>query len=100
MRRVKYKTYWAYAGKGIPREGSLLDLVLDILYYGVSPQGVLPPLNILNTALKGGGSTGGMSPDTKWRPFEISDAEYVELVQAFFGYRSLSRTHASSLYSI
>jgi hypothetical protein len=56
----------------------LADLVLDIPY--LMPWGVIPPLHVLNEYLLGGGDTGGMSPGTKWKPFQITAEEYAELV--------------------
>ena len=44
--------------------------------------GVVPPLVVLNTVLQSGGSDGGMGPGTTWKPFEISESEYAELVNA------------------
>lgn len=81
MRNVKYKTYWSYAGPGIKRAEPLSEFVLDILYL-MEVNGVIPPLAILNKVLLGGGGNGGMSPGTAWKPFEISEEEYNELVQA------------------
>jgi hypothetical protein len=81
MKTIKYKTYWSYAGPGIKRAEPLSDFVLDILYL-MEVNGVIPPLAILNTVLRGGGGNGGMSPGTAWKPFEISEEEYNELVQA------------------
>jgi hypothetical protein len=78
MRRVKYTKYWAYAGRGQKAEGSVADLVLDIPY--LMPWGVIPPLHVLNEHLLTGGDTGGMSPGTKWKPFQVTEQEYVELV--------------------
>jgi hypothetical protein len=43
--------------------------------------GVIPPLAILNQVLATGGGSGGMGPGTKWRPFQIDESEYEELVQ-------------------
>ena len=82
MRKVKYKTYWAYASRGVDQEGTLLDLILDMVYF-IEVHGVMPPIHILNEQLKRGGDSGGMGPGTKWRPFKISAAEYEELVEAW-----------------
>jgi hypothetical protein len=82
MRKVKYKTYWAYASRGVEREGTLLDLILDMLYF-IEDSGVLPPLHVLNEQLQAGGNNGGMGPGTTWRRFKISLAEYEELAAAW-----------------
>jgi len=81
MRIVKYKTYWAYAGRGIDRQAPLSEFILDIVYL-IGSDGVIPPLHVLNEVLQGGGNSGGMGPGTKWRPFKIKAAEYTELVDA------------------
>jgi hypothetical protein len=78
MRTVKNKTYWTYTSRGIEREGTLLDLILDMVYF-IEVHGVLPPLHVMNEQLKSGGSNGGMGPGTKWRPFKITAAEYEDL---------------------
>jgi hypothetical protein len=81
MRTVKYKTYWSYLGPGVPREGTLADLILDIPYL-MDVTGVIPPLHVLNEVLEKGGDNGGMGPGTTWRRFKINEAEYAELVEA------------------
>lgn len=79
MRTVTYKTYWSYLGSA-KKEGTLLDLVLDIFYL-MQNTGVIPPLVVLNQVLKTGGGNGGMGPGTSWRRFQIKEAEYEELVE-------------------
>lgn len=82
MRKVKYRTYWGstdYFWRG--RKNFLSEFVLDILYF-IENTGVIPPLAVLNEVLQGGGDTGGMSPGTKWKSFNISEAEYAEMVEA------------------
>lgn len=82
MRKVKYRAYWGatdYFWRG--RKNFLSEFVLDILYF-IGDTGVVPPLAVLNEVLQEGGATGGMSPGTKWKPFAISEAEYIEMVEA------------------
>ncbi len=80
MRKVTYETFWTFGRRGTKREGTLLDLVLDIPYL-MADTGIIPSFAALNEILKGGGNSGGMSPGTKWHPFKISQAEYRELVE-------------------
>ncbi|MCA9909961.1 MAG: hypothetical protein KC519_14990 [Anaerolineae bacterium] len=47
MRSVKYTTNWSYAGKGVKREGTLLDLILDVPFF-IGSIGVMPPLKVFN----------------------------------------------------
>ena len=63
------------------RQGTLMELVLDIPYL-MEESGVIPPLIVLNQVLQSGGDTGGMGPGTTWQPFQIDPEEYAELVQA------------------
>jgi hypothetical protein len=81
MRTIKYRTSWSYLGSSTKRVQPLTDFVLDILYL-MENTGVVPPLVVLNTVLRSGGSNGGMGPGTTWKPFEISESEYAELVNA------------------
>ncbi len=81
MRTVKYRTSWSYLGPSTKRAQPLTDFVLDILYL-MENTGVIPPLIVLNTVLRSGGTGGGMGPGTTWKPFEISEPEYTELVSA------------------
>ena len=80
MRNISYKTHWSYTGT-VKRQGTLVDLILDILYL-MEESGVIPPLVILNQVLQSGGDSGGMGPGTTWKPFQIDQSEYEELVQA------------------
>ena len=62
------------------REASFDVFVYDVPYFGVC--GIFPPLHIMNQILKTGGSEGGMSPGATWEPFQVSKAEYDELVDS------------------
>lgn len=80
MRNIIYKTSWSY-NRSSKRQGTLVDLVLDILYL-MEETGVIPPMPILNQVLQSGGGSGGMGPGTSWKPFQIDQTEYAELVDA------------------
>jgi hypothetical protein len=80
VRTVNYRIYWSYTGS-IKRQGTLVDLVLDILYL-MEESGVIPPLVVLNQVLQSGGDSGGMGPGSTWKPFQIDETEYEELVQS------------------
>lgn len=43
---------------------------------------VFPPFHILNVRFSSGGSDGDMGPGAVWKPFQISEAEYRELLLA------------------
>lgn len=81
MRRVRYRCHWSHLGPATRKQGSLVDLVLDIVYL-MDRTGVIPPFLVLNEVLRDGGNNGGMGPGTTWRPFEITEVEYKELVDA------------------
>lgn len=51
------------------------------IFYLVNVKGVIPPLAVLNEVLQQGSSGGGMSPETAWKPFTITEDEYAELVE-------------------
>jgi hypothetical protein len=78
MRIVKYQRH-EFHDEPEDREASLSVLVYDIPYFG--PCGIFPPLHIINQYFARGGSQGGMSPGATWEPFEISETEYLELVE-------------------
>jgi hypothetical protein len=80
MRIVKYQRHEFHDDEPEDREASLSTLVYDIPYFG--PCGIFPPLHIINQYFADGGSQGGMSPGATWEPFEISETEYLELVEA------------------
>jgi len=80
VRKIAYKTSWSYNGSA-KRQGTLVDLVLDILYL-MEETGVIPPMPILNHVLQSGGGSGGMGPGTSWKPFHIDEKEYKELILA------------------
>ena len=52
------------------------------IFYLVEVNGVIPPLVVLNEVLQQGSCGGGMSPETAWKPFTITEDEYAELVEA------------------
>lgn len=54
--------------------------MLDIPYF--MDDGKIPPLSVVNQKFAEGGYSGGMSPGTVWKPFQIDEAEYEALVEA------------------
>jgi hypothetical protein len=68
--------HWTYAT--LP--GFLFSLpYLFLLHGGEQP---IPPLAVLNEVFTAGKWDAGMSGRCEWKPFEISEHEYDELVQA------------------
>ncbi len=79
MREV---TYAVLAGVGDDRHRRvqpLADFVLDVPNL-IKPHDVIPPLHILNDVLRRGLRDAGMSGACEWSPFELSAAEYDELL--------------------
>ncbi|WP_155313727.1 hypothetical protein [Desulfosarcina ovata] len=79
MRKIKYDRTEFHAGDESV-ENDLLSFVYDIPYFGAC--GIFPPIHIVNTIFLEGGGDGGMSPGAIWTPFEITEKEYEELVEA------------------
>jgi len=61
-----------------PREAPLWAFLYDIPYLAAC--GVFPPRHLLNARLRAGGGDGGMSPGASWESFEVSEAEYDEIL--------------------
>ena len=79
MNNIEYDRH-EFRGDPEHRSAELSVLVYDIPHFGAC--GIFPPLHIANEIFLSGGSQGGMSPGATWQPFELSRAEYKELVQA------------------
>ncbi len=82
MREFRYKTHGA-VGTDTRRYGSLTQLLFDIpsLSFALRVWKTIPPHHILNEILRGGISDAGMSGGCEWQPFEITEAEYAELLE-------------------
>ncbi|HYG73906.1 MAG TPA: hypothetical protein VEK08_02735 [Planctomycetota bacterium] len=94
--RVRYIKYWAYAARGVKAEARLAEFLLDIVY-GFQDTGAIPSLPILNDLLASGGSSGGMGPGTKWKPFAIGKQEYEDTVKNFTRFKLQSRKTETSI---
>ncbi|HRF45714.1 MAG TPA: hypothetical protein PLD30_16010 [Candidatus Competibacteraceae bacterium] len=78
MKNIEYDRH-EFHGDPEHRSTELPVLVYDIPYFGAC--GIFPPFHIANEFFRSGGSQGGMSPGATWQPFQLSQAEYEELVQ-------------------
>jgi hypothetical protein len=83
MRRIDYELWHPIGAGTTSTSGTLKDLVLAIPYLMLP--GLIPPLHVLNAELKKGAGGAGMSGGATWEPFEITAAEYDELVASFEG---------------
>ena len=82
MRDIRYKTHGA-VGWDSWKHGSLTEFLFDVphLAHVLRVFRVIPPIHILNELFASGVSEAGMSGGCKWSPFEMSESEYVELVE-------------------
>jgi hypothetical protein len=80
MRTIDYEILPPLGPGTEPKSGTLAQLVHDIPY--LLMPGPIPPRAVLNSIFKTGLSDAGMSGGCRWQPFEISPAEYDELVRA------------------
>lgn len=69
----------AAVGPGqLRKSGSALSLLLSIPYFFVSE--VIPPIFVINDVLKKGVVDAGMSGGCRWKPFQLDEEEYGDLV--------------------
>ena len=84
MRDVRFKRLPAMgAGEG-PWEYAPLDqflMSIPAFGYSLCVFGVVPPQHIFNEILRQGENDAGMGGGAKWKPFEIVESEYEELVE-------------------
>jgi hypothetical protein len=83
MRSIKYNLLPPISpleyGEGPRIQGTLVDLILAIPYLMHSD--VIPSLAELNVVFRKGIRDAGMSGGCKWKPFEITEEEYKELIE-------------------
>ena len=84
MRDVRFKVLPATgAGEG-PWEYCPLDeflMSIPAFAYALCAFEVVPPKHVFNEILNKGENDAGMGGGAKWKPFEIAEAEYEELVE-------------------
>ncbi|MEW8632249.1 MAG: hypothetical protein AB2591_19805 [Candidatus Thiodiazotropha sp.] len=84
MRDVRYKILPPVGpGEGPWEYACLNEFIFHIptFSYSVGISGVIPPIHVLNEIFKQGEDDAGMSGGAKWKPFEIENDEYNELVE-------------------
>lgn len=84
MRDVRFKNHSATGARDAPWEYAPLDqflLATPMFYYQLTQGGVIPPLHVLNECLRAGTHHAGMSGASDWKPFELTQDEYEELVE-------------------
>ena len=81
-RTIRQVSYLRHEFRHPPRKkkNPLLVFVYDVPHLGTC--GIFPPFRLLNEILRSGGSDGGMSPGAAWLPFELTQAEYDDLIAA------------------
>ena len=81
--QIKYKT-WPIGSSGVWKRGNLKELLLDIPgFYYVGDSHTFPSLQEVNGLLAQGVSDAGMSGACEWKPFQIFEEEYQELLLEF-----------------
>lgn len=80
MRTIRYLRHEYTWPRPERRHAQLIVPVYDIPYFGAC--GIFPPLQVCNQIFAHGGSQGGMSPGTAWKPSGIDACEYAELAEA------------------
>ena len=93
MRDVRYKQLpamgpgegpWGYA----PLDQFLVGI--PAFSYALKIFNVIPPMHVINEVLARGVDDAGMGGGAKWKPFEISEEEYIELVETLLTNPNLS----------
>ena len=84
MRDVRFKQHPGVGGEGPWTFATLADFLFALPYLFVlgSSEQAIPPKAVLNEIFKSGTWDAGMSGGCEWKPFEIAEQEYDELVQA------------------
>lgn len=78
MRNIAYVVLGGVGGE-FPKQGTVADLLSSVPYLLMSK--VIPPLHVTNDLLLRGLVDAGMSGGCRWEPFQISQEEWVELVE-------------------
>lgn len=84
MKTVKYRNIYGIGESSDPWENAHLDEFLKIapdLFYIIFVGKVLPPIAILNDLFSKNESNAGMSGHIIWKPFQIDENEYQDLVE-------------------
>jgi hypothetical protein len=80
MKEIKYTVLLGFGNKETHKHGTVKDLLFDVPYF-FRENDIIPSLQILNDFLQKGISDAGMSGGCRWKPFELDEQEYNELIQ-------------------
>lgn len=81
MREVKYTLLSPIGNVEEHKHGSMKELLFDLPYlFSKHKRNAVIPLHILNDLLRKGVKDSGMSGGLRWKPFEMKQMEYDELV--------------------
>lgn len=80
MKEIKYTILPPLGNMQTHTHGTVKDLLFDVPYF-FSTKDIIPPRHILNDFLQRGINDAGMSGGCRWKPFELSENEYDELVE-------------------
>lgn len=83
MMDVRFKHHPGVGGPGHWTHATLSEFLFTLPYLFLldGSEQPFPPLAVLNEIFKSGKWDAGMSGGCEWKPFEISEDEYDELVQ-------------------
>ena len=79
MRRLRFTLVPPVGDQVREAEGRLVQLLDSIPYLLVE---LIPPLNVMNQVLATGLADAGMSGGCQWEPFQLTEDEYREVVEA------------------
>ena len=85
MMEVKFKNNPSTGQQTAQWEVAPLEYFLlntPLFFYELKAFGVIPPLHILNEKLILGEQDSGMGGACNWKPFQVTEEEYVELVES------------------
>ena len=78
MQSIKYVVLGGVGGE-FERQGTVADLLMAVPYLLMSR--IIPPLPVTNDLLMRGRVDAGMSGGCRWDPFQLTEAEWGELVE-------------------
>lgn len=82
MKNVKFTILPPIGSGETHKHGTVKDLLFEIPYLFIkNRKNLIPPIYILNDLLKSGIKDAAMSGGIRWKPFEVSEEEYRNLVE-------------------
>lgn len=95
MKKRKYKLYPGM-GNFEKREGTIAEMLFNYPYsffYLSTKSSLIPSFEVLNQTLLSGGVEGGMGPGSTWKPFSITEQDYIKLIDELLKYAQGKRAN-------